>query len=79
MLCSHSVCNTCISLNTLRRQCRTEAELNRALTLMNQHRKQFGDARLKIQEIKQSSLMCPADHLFIQIDGMDNQKSYGTP
>ena len=36
----------------------------------------FGDARRKIEEIKQSSLSFPSDNLFIQIDGMDNSKSY---
>ena len=66
-LTSHSVCNQCVALNTLRRQCKTEDELQRANDLRNQHRKVFGDARIAIQDLKQQALMCPTDHLFCQI------------
>ena len=30
----------------------------------------------KIQEVKQSALSRPSDHLLVQVDGMDNHKSY---
>ena len=35
----HLVCNVCVSLNTLRRQSKTEAEWQRATDLKNQHMK----------------------------------------
>ena len=34
----------------------------------------FGLARRKIEELKQSAINFPGDHLFLQIDGMDNSK-----
>ena len=73
---SHSVCNTCVALNNHHKQCKTESEIKQTVALKNNHRMKFGLARRKIQEIKQSSLNFPEDHLFLQIDGMDNQKSY---
>ena len=36
----------------------------------------FGGANRKVQEIKQTALTFPADNLFLQVDGMDNKKSY---
>ena len=36
----------------------------------------FGGARRKVEEIRQSAINFPSDNLFIQIDGMDNSKSY---
>ena len=63
----------------MRRQCKTEAEWQRATDLMNYHRKKFGEARRVVQELKQQSLSIPSDHMMVQIDGMDNQvniKSY---
>ena len=36
----------------------------------------YGDARIAIQELKQASLMCPNDNMFLHCDAMDNQKSY---
>ena len=57
----------------MRRQCKSESEWKRMTELKNQHRKVFGDARRVVQEDKQSALMCPEDHLFLQIDAMDNQ------
>ena len=73
---THSVCDICVALNTNQRQCQTEAELKFAKSLRNQHRMEFGQARRAIEEIKQTSISFPADNLFIQVDGMDNSKSY---
>ena len=44
--------------------------------MLNQHKMIFGGANRRIQEIKQTALTFPADNLFIQVDGMDNKKSY---
>ena len=64
---SHSVCNVCVQINTQRRQCRTEEDWRRVTALKNQHKKVFGEARRTVQELKQSSLSCPADNLFLQV------------
>ena len=64
---SHSVCNQCVALAVNRRQCKTEAEFKHATDLSNQHKVIFGEARRKIQEIKQSALLFPTDNLFIQV------------
>jgi hypothetical protein len=73
---THSVCSTCVLLNQNIKQCKTEIELEQAKSLKNNHRMNFGLARRKIEEVKQSALSFPSDHLFLQIDGMDNSKSY---
>ena len=73
---SHSICTICVALNNNRRQCKTDQEMKQATDLRNQHKLTFGEARRTIQEIKQSALSFPSDHLFLQIDGMDNKKSY---
>ena len=65
---SHSICNQCVALNNNRRQAKSEAELQIARDLENQHKVIFGGARRSIQEIKQSSLSFPADNLFIQVN-----------
>ena len=73
---THSVCNICVALNNNQKQSKTESELKQAKALRNSHRQNFAAARRKIEEIKQSALSFPSDNLFIQIDGMDNNKSY---
>ena len=73
---SHSQCNTCVALSTNRRQSKTDAEMKVAKDLINQHKLIFGGAFRKIQEVKQSALVRPTDHLLLQVDGMDNHKSY---
>ena len=65
---SHSICNQCVALNNNRRQAKTEAELQLARDLENQHKVVFGDARRAIQEIKQTAFSFPEDNLFIQVN-----------
>ena len=73
---SHSVCNTCVQLNNLRRQSRNEEEWRRATDLKNQHRKVIGEARRAVQDQKQSALTCPSDHLFLQVVLAVNLKKF---
>ena len=73
---SHSVCNICLALNNNRRQATTELELKNAKSLINQHKEVFGNAFRKVQEVKQTALSHPHDHLFLQVDGMNNFSSY---
>lgn len=65
-----------MALNANQKLCKTEAELNMAKSLRNQHRMDFVMARKTIESIKQSAISFPEDNLFIQCDGMDNSKSY---
>ena len=73
---THSVCSVCVALNMNQKQCKNEDELKQAKSLRNNHRINFGAARREVEEIKQSALRFPSDNLFVQIDGMDNSKSY---
>ena len=67
---SHSVCDTCVALNTKRKECRSEAEMSMVKGLISQHQLEFSSARHAIEKIKNDSLQFPHDHLFIQLDGM---------
>ena len=64
---THSVCNICVALNCNQKQAKTEAELQLALDLRNNHRMNFGLARRKVDEIRQSSISFPSDNLFVQV------------
>ena len=57
----------CVALNQNQKQCNSESEIRQAKALKNDHRMNFGGARRKVEEIKQSSLTFPSDNLFIQI------------
>ena len=70
----HSQIESGVSLNTNKRQCKTENELKMAMDLINNHKHEVGLARRKIEEVKQSALTFPEDNLFVQIDSMDNYK-----
>jgi hypothetical protein len=55
---------------------KSEAELRMAKSLRNQHIIDFGLARRTIESLRQAAIDFPNDSLFIQLDGMDNRKSY---
>ena len=73
---SHSVCDQCHAFNNARRTCKTEQDLK----LVNQskmcHMSKVSGARQRMEEIKQHALQFPNDAVCLQIDGMDNSKSY---
>ena len=73
---THSVCTICVILNMKLKEAKTEDELKIVKAAVNEHRLKFGDARRKVGEIRQSAISFPSDNLFIQIDAMDNTKSY---
>ena len=73
---SHSICDICVALNTTQKMSKSEAELMMAKSLRNQHRIDFGLARRTIESLRQAAIDFPNDSLFIQLDGMDNSKSY---
>ena len=67
---SHSVCNQCVAINYYITQCKTEAQLRIATDLKNQHKMVFGDARRKVQEIRQTAIQFPSENLFIQVNSL---------
>ena len=73
---SHSVCEQCCAFNASRITCRNKEDLKKINSLKMRHFELVGGARQKMEEIKQSSIQFPDDSVVIQIDGMDNSKSY---
>ena len=73
---THSECNECVALNNFHRKCKSESAIDSAKSLKNDHRIEFGQARRKVNEIRESAERFPEEHIFVQIDGMDNNKSY---
>ena len=73
---SHSVCDQCIALNQALRIAKTEEERDIVKRAKIAHRDIFSQARMKMEELKQISLQFPEDSITVQIDGMDNSKSY---
>ena len=63
-------------MNTNKCQAKTELELKIAKEKINQHRITFGLARRKVEEIIQSTVSYPEDNIVLQVDSMDNAKSY---
>ena len=64
---SHSVCSICVALNSNKKLCQTESELNMVKGLTNQHRADIGGARKAVDGIKQSAIHFPQDNLMIQV------------
>ena len=73
---THSVCDICLALNKYKNSSKNEKELNLALEAKRLHQQNFSQARRKMEDIKQSAIRFPKDHLVVQLDGMDNTKSY---
>ena len=73
---SHSVCDQCCAFNAARSTCKNREDLSRINQLKTMHMNLVGGARQKMEEIKQSAIQFPDDCIVIQIDGMDNSKSY---
>ena len=73
---SHSVCEQCCAFNAARITCKNKDDLKKINSLKARHFDLVGGARLKMEEIKQVAIQYPEDSVVIQIDGMDNSKSY---
>ena len=73
---SHSICDQCCAFNNARRTAVTEQELDKVNQLKTAHMVNVSGARERMEEIKQNSIRFPNDSVTIQIDGMDNSKSY---
>ena len=73
---SHSICDQCFAFNSARRTCKTENELKMVRDSKMSHLEKVSGARKKMEEIKQNSIQFPNDAIVLQLDGMDNSKSY---
>ena len=71
---SHAVCDICSSLNYAQKMCKNETELNMIKGHRNLHKVDYSMARRTVETMRQHALEFPEDVLFLQIDGMDNQK-----
>lgn len=72
---THSVCSQCTALDEMQRTCKTELEMELCRSLRIKHREKYGRARMAICKLQELALSFPEDHLFIQLDGMDNRKT----
>ena len=73
---SHSVCDQCVAFNASRQTCKSEADLTKVNQLKMSHMSLVSGARQRMEELKQHALRFPNDSLILQLDGMDNSKSY---
>ena len=73
---THSRCDQCVALDQHQRQCKTSTELEYCRALKYSHKKRYGLANRVIGELFQRCVSYPDDHIGVQIDGMDNMKSY---
>ena len=72
---SHSRCDECADLEKYRKSAKSEEELKMAKSLMQEHKEKYVSMRLLIEEKRHLSMTDP-NHIYIQIDGMDNSKSF---
>ena len=73
---SHSVCDQCLAFSNARRCSKTEEELITVNLMKSNHLKKVSGARQAMEELKQSAIQFPDNSLVLQLDGMDNHKSY---
>ena len=73
---SHSICDQCFAFNSARRTCKTENELKMVRDSKMSHLEKVSGARRRMEEIKQNAIQFPNDAIILQLDGMDNSKSY---
>ena len=73
---SHSVCDQCVALSQARKGAKSQEQLEAINHSKKIHMKKIGEARTKMEELKQHAIQFPEDSLVFQIDGMDNSKSY---
>ena len=71
---SHAVCDICTSLNYAQKMCKNEAELEMIKSHRNLHKIDYSMARRVVENLRQYAIEFPEDVLYLQIDGMDNQK-----
>ena len=73
---THSKCDQCLALSSFQRSSQTEEQLAFAKSLKMAHKRCYGAARNYIENLRHSAISDPESRLFLQLDDMDNSKSY---
>ena len=73
---THGKCDHCLLLEKFQRSCKSAADLELVKSLKQAHRKHYKGAYDAIQEKRMKAIYNPSECCFIQIDDMDNKKSY---
>ena len=73
---SHSVCDQCVAYSQARKGAKTKEQLETLDNSKKLHMAKVSLARRKMEEIKQEAIQFPEDSLVIQVDGMDQKKSW---
>ena len=73
---SHSVCDQCLAFSNARRCSKTQEELESVNSMKSSHLKKVSEARMAMETMKQEAIQFPENSLVLQLDGMDNHKSY---
>ena len=73
---THSRCDECTQLEEGRKNIKNSADLKNIRERTERHRKEYGKARLEVTRLIQLSQSHPREYLALQIDDMDNTKSY---
>ena len=73
---SHGKCDHCLLLEKFQRSCKSRADLELVKSLKQAHRKFYKSAYDAIQEKRLKSIYNPSECIFIQVDDMDNTKSF---
>ena len=73
---SHSRCDQCVALVQLQRNSNTEEEQGLARSLRLKHRECYSGSRDYVVSLRHLSIRHPDSRLLIQLDDMDNSKSF---
>ena len=73
---THSRCDQCIALLALQRSSKTEDDMAFAKSLKLKHRQCYSRSREYIENLRILAISHPDSRLFVQLDDMDNMKSY---
>ena len=71
---SHSRCDQCLLLERFQRSCQSAEDLAMSKSLKQEHRLTYVRARIAIEELRFKAINDPANHVYCQIDDMDNSK-----
>ena len=73
---THSRCDSCLILDQKRRTAKSSEEISFIKSLSYKHMESHQRDRVHIQTLRHQCLSFPAEYLMIQLDDMDNSKSY---
>ena len=73
---THSRCDQCLLLEKFQRSCQSEEDLAMAKSLKQEHKQVYVKARISIEDKRLKALSDPNNHVFIQVDDMDNHKVF---